>query len=223
MKVGKQPFVAHSLRPLDAKAMKFTDSQEVHVWDPLLRMFHWMLLFGFSTAYLTQGEMFAGLQERLDDELLQLVHVWAGYAIAGLLLFRLLWGFVGPIHARFSDFVCRPAEVLAYLRDVLTWRARRHLGHNPAGGAMIVTLLLSLTVTIASGVALYGADQGLGPLAALLAQSRDQTIDRIKEAHELAANGTLLLVVGHLIGVVWESLLHRENLVRAMINGRKRA
>ena len=116
--------------------MKTTDSQEVPVWDPLLRMFHWMLLFGFSTAYLSQGELFAGLQERLDGQLLQLVHVWAGYGIAGLLLFRLLWGFVGPVHARFSDFVRRPGEVLAYLRGVLTLRARRHLGHNPAGGAM---------------------------------------------------------------------------------------
>lgn len=203
--------------------MKTTNSQEVPVWDPLLRMFHWMLLFGFSTAYLSQGELFAGLQERLDGQLLQLVHVWAGYGIAGLLLFRLLWGFVGPVHARFSDFVRRPGEVLAYLRGVLTLRARRHLGHNPAGGAMIVALLLSLALTIASGLALYAADQGLGPLAALLAQSSDATVDTIKEAHELAANGTLLLVVGHLVGVVWESLLHRENLVRAMITGRKRA
>ena len=203
--------------------MKTTDSQEVPVWDPLLRMFHWMLLLGFSTAYLSQGELFEGLQERLDGALLQLVHVWAGYIIGGLLLFRLLWGFVGPIHARFSDFVRRPGEVLVYLRDVLTLRARRYLGHNPAGGAMIVTLLLSLTVAIVSGLALYAADQGLGPLAALLAESSDTTVHRIKEAHELAADGTLLLVFGHLIGVVWESLLHRENLVRAMITGRKRA
>lgn len=102
------------------------------------------------TLYLSQGELFEGLQERLDGELLQLVHVWAGFAIAGLLLFRLLWGFVGPIRARFGDPLRRPGEVLAYLRDVLTPRARRYLGQNPAGCAMIVSLLLSLTVTMSA-------------------------------------------------------------------------
>jgi cytochrome b len=125
--------------------------------------------------------------------------------------------------ARFSDFVRGPRVSFRYLKDALTLRAARYLGHNPAGGAMIVALLLSLTVTIVTGLALYGADKGLGPLAAWLAESSDATIDAIKEAHEVATNGTLLLVAGHLLGVIWESLLHGENLVRAMITGRKRA
>jgi len=202
--------------------MRIVDTTEVPVWDPLVRLFHWTLFISFCAAWFTEGEWFEGLQDRLSGEWLQLVHIWAGYTIAGLLVFRVLWGFVGPRYARFSDFVYRPGIVLAYVRDVLTLRARRTLGHNPAGGAMIVALLLGLTATVVTGLALYGADKGLGPLAAMLAESSDAAIDTIKEAHEVATNFTLLLVAGHLLGVVWETLLHRENLVRAMITGRKR-
>jgi cytochrome b len=202
--------------------MRIVDTSEVPVWDPLVRLFHWTLFISFCAAWFTEGELFEGLQDRLSGEWLQLVHIWAGYTIAGLLVFRVLWGFVGPRYARFSDFVYRPGIVLAYVRDVLTLRARRTLGHNPAGGAMIVALLLGLTATVVTGLALYGADKGLGPLAAMLAESSDAAIDTIKEAHEVATNFTLLLVAGHLLGVVWETLLHRENLVRAMITGRKR-
>ena len=202
--------------------MRIVDTTEVPVWDPLVRLFHWTLFISFCAAWFTEGELFEGLQDRLNGEWLQLVHIWAGYTIAGLLVFRVLWGFVGPRHARFSDFVYRPGIVLAYVRDVLTLRARRTLGHNPAGGAMIVALLLGLTATVVTGLALYGADKGLGPLATMLAESSDAAIDTIKEAHEVATNFTLLLVAGHLLGVVWETLLHRENLVRAMITGRKR-
>ncbi len=202
--------------------MNTTDSTEIPFWDPLLRLFHWSLLFAFCAAYFSEAELFEGLQDRFNGELLHTIHIWAGYAIAGLLLFRLLWGFVGPRYARFSDFVFRPGEVLAYLGGVLTLRAARHLGHNPAGGAMIVAMLLSLTATVVTGVALYGADKGLGPLAGWLVESSDALVDAIKEAHELATNGTLLLIAGHLIGVAWESVMLRENLVRAMITGRKR-
>lgn len=197
--------------------------REIIVWDPLVRLFHWTLVAAFVIAYLSQGEPFEELQDRLDGEWLQTLHVWAGYTIGGLLLFRLVWGFVGPHHARFSDFVRGPREILSYLRGVLTLRAPRHLGHNPAGGLMIVILLLSLTATALAGLMLYGADKGLGPLAGLLAGSSDNTIHTIEELHEFFANFTLILVAGHLLGVIWESLLHRENLARAMITGRKRA
>ncbi len=202
--------------------MRIVDTNEVLVWDPLVRLFHWTLFVSFCAAWFTEGESFEDLQDRLSGEWLQLVHIWAGYAIAGLLVFRVFWGFVGPRYARFGDFVYSPGVVLAYVRDVLTLRARRTLGHNPAGGAMIVALLLGLTATIVTGLALYGADKGLGPLATMLAESSDAAIDTMKEAHEAATNFTLLLVAGHLVGVVWETLLHRENLVRAMITGRKR-
>ena len=199
------------------------NATEITVWDPLVRLFHWTLVIAFTLAYFSQEGPFEDLLERMDENWVQNVHVWAGYTIAGLLLFRLVWGFAGPRHARFGDFVRGPRETLRYVWDVLTLRAPRYLGHNPAGGAMVVILLLSLTITVVAGLMLYGADKGLGPLAGLLLDSSEAAIHSIEEVHEFFANLTLLLVVGHLVGVIWESLLHRENLARAMITGRKRA
>ena len=96
-------------------------NSQVKVWDPLVRIFHWALVTAFTIAYFT------------DDEELLLPHVWAGYAVIGLLLFRLLWGFVGTRHARFSDFIHAPSAALAFVRDTLKGKAKRYLGHNPAG------------------------------------------------------------------------------------------
>lgn len=204
--------------------MSDRSAAEITVWDPWVRLFHWTLVIAFALAYCTQSEWFEEIRDPLlSEEWLQVIHVWAGYTIVGLLLFRLLWGFVGPRYARFSDFVYGPREVLIYVRNVLTLRAPRHLGHNPAGGMMIIVLLLSLTVTVTAGLMLYGADKGLGPLAGVLMNSSDGAMDTFKELHEFFAHFTVILVVGHLIGVVWESLLHRENLTHAMITGRKRA
>lgn len=200
-----------------------TEITEITVWDPLVRLFHWTLVIAFVLAFCTQSEWFEEIRDRLlSGEWLQFLHVWAGYTLAGLLLFRLIWGFVGPRYARFSDFVYGPREILVYLKDVLMLRAPRHLGHNPAGGLMIIILLLSLAATATAGLLLYGADKGLGPLAGLLVNSSDDTIEIFEELHEFFANFTVILIIGHLIGVVWESLLHRENLARAMITGRKR-
>ena len=199
------------------------DTTEITVWDPWVRLFHWTLVAAFTLAYFTQGELFEEWLKRFDGAGLQLIHVWSGYVIVGLLIFRLFWGFAGSRYARFSDFVHRPCAVLTYTKNVLMLRAPRYLGHNPAGGAMIVILLLSLTITVVAGLILYGADKGMGPLAGLLMDSSDRLIDGAKEVHEFFANFTLILVVGHLVGVIWESLLHRENLAHAMITGRKRA
>ena len=182
----------------------------VKVWDPLVRIFHWSLVAAFTIAYLS-GEEWESL------------HVIAGYTVGGLLLFRLLWGLVGTRHARFTDFVYRPREVGVYLREVLTARARRYLGHNPAGGAMILLMLVSLTLTIVSGLGVYAAEEQAGPLAGLLGSIGEFWEEAFEETHEFFANFTLLLVFVHVGGVIIESLLHRENLVRAMFDGRKRA
>ena len=184
------------------------ENTSIKVWDPLVRIFHWSLVAGFFMAYFT------------EDDLLDL-HVFAGYVVAGLITFRVLWGFVGSRYARFSDFVKGPTEVLAYLRAIVTTHPKRYLGHNPAGGAMVVALLISLVFVSLSGVALYGADESAGPLAAALAGLSDTWIDVLEELHEVFANFTLLLVIAHVTGVVLASRQHKENLVRAMLTGRK--
>jgi len=189
-------------------------------------VFHWGLVLGFSLAWLTG-----------DD--LQNLHVWAGYTVLGLVLLRLVWGVVGTRHARFSDFVRGPLAVFIYLRELAAFRAPRHLGHNPAGGAMIVALLVMLLLTTLTGLMVYGAE-GHGPLAGLAAGLGDpgfmaawaddgfgghggEAGEWLQEVHEFCANFTLLLALVHVAGVALESLLHNENLVRAMITGRKRA
>lgn len=185
------------------------NSDYIKVWDPLVRFFHWALVFCFALAFIT------------EDDLLGL-HSWAGYGILLLLAIRFLWGFVGPRYARFSNFVYSPANIRAYLKDTLLFRARRYIGHNPLGGLMILLLFVSLIITGVSGMALYGATESAGPMAGWMAQTSDFTADLLEEVHEFFANFTLVLVFVHVGGVIFESLVHRENLVRAMLNGFKR-
>jgi len=186
------------------------NANEINVWDRFVRSFHWSLVATFAVCYFTEDDF-------MD------IHVWSGYAIMVLLALRFVWGFIGTEHARFSDFVYRPSLVWAYTRDVLLLRAKRYIGHNPAGGAMIVLFFISLILATVSGVVLYGADEHAGPLASMMSGASESTEEILEEVHEFFANFTVLLIVIHLGGVLFESLLHRENLIRAMINGRKKA
>lgn len=182
---------------------------EVKVWDPVVRTFHWTLVAAFFTAYIIT-----------EDSLLWL-HSWAGYLILALIVVRILWGFIGPRYARFASFVTGPAQALRYLWEMATGQARRYLGHNPAGAAMIIALLVLLVLTTLSGIVLYAADQGAGPLAGWIAKSKhlEKPLEGI---HEVLANVTLALVIVHTIGVFLGSLIHRENLLAAMFHGYKR-
>ena len=177
----------------------------IKVWDLPLRLFHWLLVTAFFVTYLT------------EDELLT-VHVWAGYLIIGLLIFRLIWGFIGGQYARFNNFLCSPMQSVAYIQDLMQSKAGRYIGHNPAGAAMIALLLISLLMTVITGLAVYGADQAAGPLA-FIGNSHEHFWE---EVHEFFANFTLALVIVHIIGVAVESYIHRENLARAMIHGNKK-
>ena len=181
----------------------------IKVWDPIVRIGHWTLVIAFFTAYFT------------EDDFLTL-HVWAGYIIGAVVCFRLIWGFVGSRHARFSDFVRSPAAAFRYAVGLVRNRSKRYVGHNPAGGIMILLLLTCLLGTVFSGVVLYGMEEGAGPLAAWVSAYADSE-DSWEEIHEVLSNLTLLLVVMHIAGVLLSGRVHNENLVKAMLTGRKKA
>jgi cytochrome b len=229
---------------------------EIKVWDPLVRIFHWALVVAFFVAYFTEG-----------DELLG-PHVWAGYVALGLVIFRIVWGFVGSKYARFSDFVVGPGAAFRYALEAVRGRAARYIGHNPAGGFMIMLLLVMLLATTISGLLVYGADQHAGPFKGFFAATatatgaegeregamgereeeeeseeeehsaamtggeedegaesgeEDATEEMLEELHEVLTNITFVLVIIHVLGVIFESRLHKENLARAMVTGKKRA
>lgn len=171
----------------------------------------------------------------------------AGYLIATVVIFRVVWGFIGPQHARFSDFVKGPGAVLGYLGGLTQGKSPRYVGHNPAGGAMAVALLACLAATVYTGMVVLAEEKHQGPLAPFYAQPAAASVSIIPEAraddddhrskdsrgkhgkesameetHEFFANLTLVLIGFHLIGVVSSSLAHRENLVQAMITGTKK-
>jgi cytochrome b len=164
------------------------------VWDAPVRVFHWLLAASFALAWFTS-----------EGERWQLVHITAGYTMAGLVVFRLLWGVVGTRHARFAEFVRGPRAIVDYLLSLVRGRPQHHAGHNPAGGLAIVALLLLAALTAASG---WASQQELGGRW-------------LEEAHEALAGAMLGLVVLHVAAVIVSSRLHRENLVAAMVDGRK--
>jgi cytochrome b len=167
----------------------------VKVWDPLLRLAHWGLAAAVTLALVSSED--------------RRLHEAAGYVAFGIVVLRVVWGVVGPVHARFTDFVRSPAAVLAYLRDLTRLSARRYVGHNPAGGAMIVALLLLVLVAGVSGW-MSETDRFFG-------------VGWVEDIHSAAGNLLIFLVISHVVGVIVSSILHGENLVRAMITGRKPA
>ncbi len=182
-----------------------SSATEVRVWDPLVRVFHWSLVVFFMIAFATE-----------DDWLY--LHSFAGYSITGLLMFRILWGLIGTRHARFSDFITPPSTVREYLKSMLSGRPKHYLGHNPAGGMMVITMLVVLLLTAFSGMATL-ATEGLGPLANTFFAGWSE--DWLEDIHETLANLALLLVIIHIAGVILSSVVHGENLIKAMIHGRK--
>jgi cytochrome b len=171
------------------------DSVRVKVWNPLLRVAHWGLATAVTVA--------------LASDENRAVHEVAGYAAFGIVALRIVWGFVGPTHARFLDFVRPPGEILAYLKSLIRRSPRRYMGHNPAGGAMIVALLALVITTAVSGW-MSETDRFFG-------------VGWVEGLHAASANLLMFLLVAHIAGVVASSVIHRENLVRAMITGSKPA
>jgi cytochrome b len=175
--------------PIDAAA-----SRPVLVWDLPVRVFHWLMVLCFAGAYLTA-----------ETERWRLLHVTLGYTMAGLVVFRIIWGLMGTRYARFSDFVRGPKAVARYFGSILRGQPEHYTGHNPAGALAILALLGLALAVVASGWALYN----------------DLTGEWVEDVHEAVANLMLTLVFVHVAAVLFSGWLHKENLVRAMIDGRK--
>ena len=171
------------------------NATKVRIWDLPVRLGHWLMAGGFALAWLTG-----------DSEEWRLVHVFAGGSVVGVALFRLLWGLVGTRYARFADFVRGPAAALSYLKSLPGAQPQHHAGHNPAGGLAIILLL---GLALAGGASGWLTYQEIGG-------------ELFEEVHEAAVNTMLLVVLVHLAGVAVGSIVHRENLPRAMVTGLKR-
>lgn len=168
----------------------------VKVWDPLVRILHWTMALGVI-ANLTL------LRESKD------AHNLVGYVVVGALALRVLWGFVGTRHARFADFVPAPRTLAGYLKALLARREPRYIGHNPAGSAMIIGLLLLLAT--------------LGITGWMMGLDRYWGVAWVESLHELAANLVTAAAILHVVAAIFESVRHRENLPWSMITGYKRA
>jgi cytochrome b len=210
---------------------------DIKVWPLWLRVFHWLLVAAFLVSYLTG-----------DDY--RSVHVWAGYLIIGLLLLRIVLGLFSSGYASLRGWRCSPRAAMAYLGGLLRGTSPRYLGHNPAGACMSMALMLSLGVTLGTGLALHGV-HGSGPLATIMSaqptaadagisatghresdehgddhddeRGEDAAEEFWEELHELFVNISLALVILHILGVLASSWRHGENLPKSMVTGRKKS
>ena len=169
--------------------------QRILVWDMPTRIFHWMLALSFAGAFLTAES------ERWRD-----IHVLFGYTVLGLIAFRLVWGFVGTRYVRFAELMRCSAYVIHYLVRLVRGHAWHPVGHNPAGA---VAILLQLVLGIVSGVSGWAVYEEIGG-------------DRLEDLHEFISDVMLVVVLVHIAGVLVVSYLQGENLIVAMITGRKR-
>lgn len=184
--------------------------QTIPVWDPLVRIFHWSLASAFFIAYITEDDFMT-------------VHEYAGYAVLSLIGIRLIWGIVGTKYARFSNFVTSPKTTIKYIKSIFAFNAERHIGHNPAGGAMIIALLVSLTLTATTGMLYYGIEDQSGLAARFVSAWPSFLNDPLEEIHEFFANLSMFLVIAHVAGVLIAAIQHGENLIASMWHGRKQA
>ena len=184
---------------------------KILVWDVPVRLFHWLLVALMATSY------FSG---RAGGDWMQL-HFWSGYGILTLLLFRLVWGFVGSTTARFSSFLKGPRAAFTHVAHFFREGGPRDIGHNPLGGAMVLVLIFAVLAQVVTGLFTADTDTGMvnGPLALKVA---DKWVERATDFHAWWINVLLILAAVHVAAVVLYLVWKRHNLIGAMVTGRKR-
>ncbi|MFB3819323.1 MAG: cytochrome b/b6 domain-containing protein [Candidatus Methylomirabilales bacterium] len=187
-----------------------TADRWVKVWDLPTRAFHWLLVL------LVLVNAFTGLAM---PEWWLGVHNWAGYGLVALMLFRLVWGICGPEYSRVVSFLYPPRDTIEHLRGLVLLRPPHYVGHNPTGALMVFALAGVLTALVVSGLLVLGGEEKQGPLATVVGYSVGATA---KQVHHWLTLLLLVMIAGHIAGVVTESLLTQDNLVRAIITGWKR-
>lgn len=185
--------------------------EEIKVWDLPIRLFHWTLVFGLATAFVS-GDVDA------SD-----IHVLVGYVLCVLLAGRVYWGFKGNEYACFHSFIFPVSETLDYVRSMRTGHPKHYFGHNPAGALMVFALLGLVTLIIATGLVTLSVIDFEGPLLFLANSVSDETSYTFRHYHQLLPVAGLVLVLLHILGVIAGSIQHNENLVRAMLTGKKKS
>lgn len=183
------------------------------IWDPLVRLTHWSI----AIAVLLNGLI-------VEDD--SVVHIWIGYTALAMLALRLIWGLIGTDEARFSAFPPSPAAAIGHVADILAGRRRRHRSHNPLGALMVYALWATLLVVSLTGIAMQSSpfpteDSAYYQMAEREHDHEEEGEDVMEEIHETAANLLLLLAALHVAGVALESRLSGDNLVRAMLTGKR--
>ncbi|WBU63139.1 cytochrome b/b6 domain-containing protein [Paracoccus aerodenitrificans] len=195
--------------PERSEASNHGTPRERVIWDPLLRVFHW-LLAGFVIAAWLLGKYGPNVMTW---------HFWCGYVVTGLLLFRLVWGFVGPPEARFSHFLRRPSAIAGYCRHLFLRQPSHWPGHNPLGALSVIAMLAALAAQVSTGLISDPEDYiNVGPLASYVGS---EMATNAVDWHELGANIVLILVLLHVAVILFYRFWKREDLVTPMITGRK--
>jgi len=184
--------------------------QKIRIWDLPVRLFHWTLVVLMAVSYVS-GQTGGDWMK---------LHFWSGYAILTLLLFRIVWGFVGSTTARFTHFVKGPMAAIEHLKELAGTDRPRDVGHNPLGGAMVIALLLGLLLRVVAGLFSADTDEGTvsGPLANRVP---DNWVDAATAFHHAWINVLLLLVALHVLAALTYLVWKRQNLIGAMFTGRK--
>lgn len=179
------------------------------VWDLPTRLFHWSLVVLIATSYVSIQEGWMR------------IHLIAGYVMLGMLVFRVIWGFVGSDTARFVRFLKSPLAAFAHLGRMYRREDDLEVGHNAAGGWMVLVLLLALAVQVGTGLCANTDDSFFvnGPLAAYVGQPWSDQLSRL---HGYNFNILLALIGLHVLAVLAYAVLKRQDLVRPMITGKKR-